>query len=38
VLSEEEFEDLLKKLEDSDGTSYVAGDGTGTGGQFSLFD
>ncbi|MDZ4184487.1 MAG: NAD-dependent DNA ligase LigA [Desulfuromonadales bacterium] len=38
VLSEEEFEDLLKKLEDSDGTSYVAGGGTGTGSQFSLFD
>ncbi|PKN11464.1 MAG: DNA ligase (NAD(+)) LigA [Deltaproteobacteria bacterium HGW-Deltaproteobacteria-4] len=38
VLSEEEFEELLKKLEDGDDTSDTAGDGTGTGGQFSLFD
>lgn len=38
VLSEEEFAALLKKLEDGDGTSDAAGDGTSTGGQFSLFD
>jgi len=38
VLSEEEFAELLKKLEDGDDTSDTASDGTGTGGQFSLFD
>jgi DNA ligase (NAD+) len=38
VLSEEEFEQLLKKLEDGDETSNSSGDGTGAGGQFSLFD
>jgi DNA ligase (NAD+) len=38
VLSEEEFAEFLKNLEDSDDPSDTAGDGTGTGGQFSLFD
>ena len=38
VLSEEEFAQLLKGLEDGDDTSNGAGDGTGAGGQFSLFD
>ena len=38
VLSEEEFEELLKKLEDGDDKSDAAGDRTGTGSQFSLFD
>lgn len=37
VLSEEEFEQLLKGLEDGDDTSSGAGNGTGAGGQFSLF-
>jgi DNA ligase (NAD+) len=38
VLSEEEFEQLLKGLEDGDDTSNGASNGTGAGGQFSLFD
>lgn len=38
VLSEEEFEQLLNQLEEGDGASGSAGDGTSTGGQFSLFD
>lgn len=38
ILSEEEFDQLLKGLEDGDGTSNSAGNGAGTGGQFSLFD
>lgn len=38
VLSEEEFEQLLNQLEDGDGASGSAGDGTSSGGQFSLFD
>lgn len=39
VLSEVEFEQLLKKLEEEeDATSNGAGDGTGAGSQFSLFD